>query len=192
MVRYKKTHHDETHKAIVDAASTLLREKGFTETSVTTVMKAVGLTHGGFYAHFEDKTAMLTAAMQEAFLQSPKNFKFLAEMATSQNDVGLIAKHYLSDGKIRDVATGCPAAALISELPRQEAEVKEAFQHGTIETMRELARAPGLSQDSWAALSMLVGGLTLMRAMPDEKTISTIRNQIMDALRKLATEEQQE
>jgi TetR/AcrR family transcriptional regulator, transcriptional repressor for nem operon len=192
MVRYKKNHHDQTHKAIVDAASTLLREKGFTETSVTIVMKAVGLTHGGFYAHFDDKTAMLTAAMQEAFLQSPKNFKSLAEMATSQNDVGLIAKHYLSDSKVQNVASGCPAAALISELPRQEVEVKEAFQQGTIETMLELAKAPGLSKDSWAALSMLIGGLTLMRALPDPMTSTTIRTQIMDALRKLATEEQQE
>jgi TetR/AcrR family transcriptional regulator, transcriptional repressor for nem operon len=190
MVRYKDTHHDQTHKAIVDAASTLLREKGFTETSVATVMKAVGLTHGGFYAHFEDKTAMLTAAMQEAFQQSPKNFKFLAEMAATQNDAGVIAKHYLSEGKVKDVASGCPAAALISELPRQESAVQEAFQQGTIETMIELAKAPGLTNDSWAALSMLVGGLNLMRAMPDEKTNTIIRGQIIDALRKLSQRDQ--
>jgi TetR/AcrR family transcriptional regulator, transcriptional repressor for nem operon len=184
MVRYDKTHHTQTHKSIIDAASKLLREKGFTETSVGTVMKAVGLTHGGFYAHFDDKTAMLVAAMTEAFVESPKNFKFLSAMANGSGDVGVIAQHYLSDARVKDVA-------LVSELPRQEEPVKGAFQFGTAETMRALAEAPGLSEDNdaWAALSMLVGGLTLMRAFPDTKTNETIRNQIIDGLRKLAKPE---
>jgi TetR/AcrR family transcriptional regulator, transcriptional repressor for nem operon len=188
LVRYDKTHHRETHKAIVSAASTVLREKGFTETSVATVMKAVGLTHGGFYAHFEDKTAMLAAAMAEAFQQSPVNFAGLAKLATTTGDVGVIAKHYLSDGRVKDVATGCPAAALASELPRQEAGVRQAFQNGTTETLQALAQAPGLSEqdNAWAALSMLVGGLMLMRAMPDQNINADIRTQIGDALRTLA------
>jgi TetR/AcrR family transcriptional regulator, transcriptional repressor for nem operon len=191
MVRYDKSHHAETHKSIVNAASALLREKGFTETSVGTVMKSVGLTHGGFYAHFEDKTAMLVAAITEAFVESPKNFKLLSNIATTSGDVGVIAKHYLAVSRVKDVATGCPAAALVSELPRQEEPVKDAFQFGTAETMRALADAPGLSENStaWAALSMLVGGLTLMRAFPNAKTNDTIRNQIIDGLRKLAKPE---
>jgi TetR/AcrR family transcriptional regulator, transcriptional repressor for nem operon len=191
LVRYDKTHHGETHKAIVTAASTLLREKGFTETSVGTVMKAVGLTHGGFYAHFEDKTAMLAAATAEAFQQSPINFTGLAKMATASGDVGVIAKHYLSEGRVKDVASGCPAAALASELPRQEVDVRLAFQNGTTETLEALAQAPGLSEqeNAWAALSMLVGGLMLMRAMPDAKTNADIRSQISDALRTLAAEQ---
>jgi TetR/AcrR family transcriptional regulator, transcriptional repressor for nem operon len=190
LVRYDKDHHGETHKAIVTAASTLLREKGFTETSVGTVMKAVGLTHGGFYAHFEDKTAMLTAAMTEAFQQSPRNFAGLAKLATTTGDVGLIAKHYLSDGRVKDVASGCPAAALASELPRQESDVRLAFQKGTTETLAAIAQTPGLSEqdNAWAALSMLIGGLMLMRAMPDAKTNADIRDQVSNALRTLAAE----
>jgi TetR/AcrR family transcriptional regulator, transcriptional repressor for nem operon len=191
LVRYDKNHHRQTHNAIVAAASTLLREKGFAETSVGTVMKSVGLTHGGFYAHFEDKTAMLTAAMQEAFQQSPLNFAGLAQMATASGDAGVIAKHYLSDGRVKDVASGCPAAALVGELPRQEAEVQKAFQNGTYETLKALAQTPGLSeqQNAWAALSMLMGGLMLMRALPDTKTNTEIRTQISTALRQLAKEQ---
>jgi TetR/AcrR family transcriptional regulator, transcriptional repressor for nem operon len=191
MVRYDKDHHTQTHSAIVDAASKLLREKGFTETSVGTVMKAVGLTHGGFYAHFEDKTAMLCAAMEEAFVQSPKNFKAMADMASAAGDAGLVAKYYLSEARVKNVASGCPAAALVSELPRQDHAVQKAFQAGTIETMEALAGAPGLSSapdgSAWAALSMLVGGLTLMRACPDAKTNNIIRTQIIEALRTLST-----
>jgi hypothetical protein len=111
-------------------------------------------------------------------------------MAKAKNDAGLIAKHYLADGLVRDVASGCPAAALVSEVPRQELAVQHAFQTGTIATMEALAEAPGLAEESWAALSMLVGGLTLMRAIPDEKTNKTIRNQITKAIRKLSTQDE--
>jgi TetR/AcrR family transcriptional regulator, transcriptional repressor for nem operon len=185
MVRYGKSHHSQTHKTIVDAASKLLRENGFVETSVGTVMKAAGLTHGGFYAHFEDKTEMLAAATQEAFVQSPKNFEGLAKLAEKTGDVGVIAKYYLAEGRVQDVATGCPAAALISEMPRQEEAVQRAFQLGTEETLLALAEAPGLSKDknAWAALSMLIGGLTVMRAFPHAETNEAIREQIMAALR---------
>ena len=190
MVRYKNDHSAKTREMIIDAAGKLLREKGFAETSVGTVMKAVGLTHGGFYAHFADKTAMLSAAVDEAFVQSPKNFAMLAKMATAQNDTGLIARYYLSDGKVADVATGCPAAALASEIPRQELPVIERFEAGSIETVAALANAPGLSnQDqpfAWAAMSMLIGGLELMRATNDQNQREAIREEIIAALRNLS------
>ncbi|MGL4636995.1 MAG: TetR/AcrR family transcriptional regulator [Beijerinckiaceae bacterium] len=189
MVRYDSGHRERTRTAIIDAASLLMRENGFTEASVGNVMKAVGLTHGGFYAHFPDKTAMLKAAMERAFVQSPKNFSALAGMAKASGDVGVIAKHYLSDSRVADPATGCPAAALVSEIHRQEMPLQAVFQVGSVQTMLALAEAPGLSNDdqefAWAALSMLVGGLSMMRAMPDETMKITIREQIIQALRKL-------
>jgi TetR/AcrR family transcriptional regulator, transcriptional repressor for nem operon len=190
MVRYQKDHHSRTQAAIIDAASQLLRDRGFTDTSVGNVMKAVGLTHGGFYAHFADKTAMLAAATKEAFVESPKNFAFLASMATKTGDAGIIAKHYLADSRVDAVASGCPAAALVSEMHRQDATVRDAFQDGAEETMQALSALPGLSAEegafAWAVLSMLVGGLSMMRAIPDATVRETIRDQIIAALRVLA------
>jgi TetR/AcrR family transcriptional regulator, transcriptional repressor for nem operon len=190
MVRYKQDHRDRTQAAIIDAASEMLRERGFTETSVGNVMKAVGLTHGGFYAHFADKTAMLAAAMSEAFVESPKNFAFLADLANRQGDVGLIARHYLAESRVDAVASGCPAAALVSEVHRQDGSVRDAFHDGAERTMQALAGAPGLARDgaglSWAALSMLVGSLSMMRAIPDPAVRDAIRDQAMAAMRKLA------
>jgi TetR/AcrR family transcriptional regulator, transcriptional repressor for nem operon len=190
MVRYKEDHHGKTHAAIIDAASTLLRERGFTETSVGTVMKAVGLTHGGFYAHFADKTAMLGAATEKAFVESPKNFAALASMAHAQADTGVIARHYLADHRVMDIASGCPAAALMSEMHRQDDAVRHAFQQGAEATMLALSEAPGLTDAdhprAWAALAMLFGGLSMMRAIPDAAVSEAIRAQIIDALRALA------
>jgi TetR/AcrR family transcriptional regulator, transcriptional repressor for nem operon len=195
MVRYEKGHRERTQQAIVEAASRLMRERGFTEASVGNVMKAVGLTHGGFYAHFPDKTAMLAAAVDKSFVESPKNFTALAGMATATGDVGVIARYYLAEHRIADIASGCPAAALVSEVHRQDAAVRSRFCTGAEETRRALASAPGLStaddDHSWAALAMLVGSLALMRAMLDAGLNETIREQAIDGLRKLAAPQRQ-
>jgi TetR/AcrR family transcriptional regulator, transcriptional repressor for nem operon len=190
MVRYQQDHRGKTHEAIVVAASTMLRERGFTDTSVANVMKAVGLTHGGFYAHFADKTAMLAAATTQAFVESPKNFSALAEMARTSGDLGLVAQHYLAKGRVAELGSGCPAAALMSEMHRQDDSVREAFQDGATATKNALGAAPGLDDPgndrSWAVLAMLFGGLSLMRAIPDTAVSDVIRAQIIHALRDLA------
>jgi TetR/AcrR family transcriptional regulator, transcriptional repressor for nem operon len=206
LVRYKSGHHDATHTAIVTAASKLLREQGFTATSVATVMGAVGLTPGGFYAHFASKTALLEAAVAEAFVESPQNFSVLARIATEKGDAGFVAEKYLADARVASIATGCPAAALVSELHRQPASVQAAFQAGARATALELAKAPGLQPRSdlgpnlatsaevaavadpaaWAALALLMGALGLMRATPDPAVREAIRQQTVAALRTLS------
>jgi AcrR family transcriptional regulator len=190
MVRYREGHAGRTKREIVDAASRLMRDRGYAEASVGVVMKAVGLTHGGFYAHFPDKTALLATAVEEAFVDSPRNFAFLADLARQTGDIGLIARHYLADQRVANVDTGCPAAALLSETPRQHDAVRVAFQSGVEATMRALATAPGMSKEeggtSYAALSMLIGGLALMRAVPDPALAAAVRDQIIAGIRMLA------
>jgi TetR/AcrR family transcriptional regulator, transcriptional repressor for nem operon len=190
MVRYREGHRERTRAEIIGAASRLMRDRGFDEATVGAVMKQVGLTHGGFYAHFPDKAAMLAAAMEAAFAESPGNFAALARLAQSGGDTGVIAKHYLADQRVANLATGCPAAALMSETPRQEAPIRAAFQAGSEATVRALSAAPGLSEGergtAWAAYAMLIGGLTLMRAVPDAALAAQIREQIIAALRRLA------
>ena len=191
MARYKGDHWDKTHAAIIDAAGRMLRERGFDDTSVVEVMKAVGLTHGGFYAHFDDKTAMLVAALDHAFVESPTNFAVLAKMANAKSDTGFIAEKYLTDARVTNPATGCPAAALVSELPRQPEAVQIAFEKGARATAAAIANTSGLapvdrSGEAWSALSLLVGALTLMRAMPDEALRETVRRQAVEAMRKLS------
>jgi TetR/AcrR family transcriptional regulator, transcriptional repressor for nem operon len=154
-------------------------------------MKSVGLTHGGFYAHFDDKTAMLVAALDHAFVESPQNFATLAKMANAKGDAGFIAEKYLADTRVATPATGCPAAALVSELPRQPEAVQNAFEKGARATATAISSASGLtpadrSGEAWAALSLLVGALTLMRAMPDGAVRETVRQQAVDAMRKLS------
>jgi TetR/AcrR family transcriptional regulator, transcriptional repressor for nem operon len=190
MVRYSSEHREQTREAIVAAASTMLRERGFTGTGVADVMKAVGLTHGGFYAHFPDKGALLIAALERAFVDSPRNFAMLASLAKSSADAGLIAEKYLSDARVESVATACPAAALASEMHRQPENVQRAFQTGAETTARVVATVDGLAppegDEAWAPLALLMGALSLMRAVPDSEVRGAIRAQVAEALRTLA------
>lgn len=190
MARYKSGHHDATHAAILAKASEMIRERGLDGASVVEVMKAAGLTHGGFYAHFDDKTALLTEAMAEAIKPSAPRFAMLTGLATEKGDLGLIAQRYLSDDRVKDVAGGCAAAALSSELRRAPAPVREAFLKGAQATadvlepsFPEVPTASG--QGAWAIYAMLVGALALIRAVPDEATRALIREQTVAALRRL-------
>ncbi len=86
MVRYGPEHHDQTHAAILAAAADMLREQGFEGVSVGSVMKAVGLTHGGFYAHFSNKADLLLAAMEKALIPTVDRFERWTKAAEASGD----------------------------------------------------------------------------------------------------------
>jgi TetR/AcrR family transcriptional regulator, transcriptional repressor for nem operon len=190
MARYSNAHREKTHTAIVEAASKMLRERGFDDTSVVEVMKAVGLTHGGFYAHFEDKTAMLVAALERAFVQSPKNFAILSDMARAKDDAGIIAAKYLSNRQVDDVADGCPGASLMSEVARQPEAIRVGFASGLSKSARALspvspATGEEATSENWSTLALLMGALALIRAIPDPEMREAIRKQAIAATRTL-------
>src|SRR5262249_34851834 len=68
-MRMSQDEKDKSHGRIVASASRLLRERGLAGASVDDVMKAAGMTHGGFYKHFDNKEALVEAAMDAAFAE---------------------------------------------------------------------------------------------------------------------------
>jgi TetR/AcrR family transcriptional regulator, transcriptional repressor for nem operon len=185
MARYTAEHHDQSHAAILQAASELIREHGFDGASVGAVMKAVGLTHGGFYAHFADKADMLTAAMTQALVPTVERFDRWTAQAEAAGDAAVVAQTYLSDHHIGHPGQGCAAAALVSEVARQGEPLRTAFAQGARASATILARVfPG--DVAWGVLAIMSGALALMRAVPDEAMRGMIRARVMRDLRKLA------
>lgn len=185
MARYTAEHHDQTHAAILAAAAELIRAQGFDGTSVGAVMKAVGLTHGGFYAHFADKADLLAAAMEQALIPTVERFDRWTAAAEAAGDPAQFAHTYLSDQHVSHPGEGCVAAALISEVGRQPIPVREAFATGATAVAESLARVyPGPA--AWGVFAMMFGALALMRAVPDEAMRSEIRARVLEDLRKLA------
>src|SRR5437667_8579186 len=89
-------------------------------------MKKVGLTHGGFYAHFASREAMLAEAADRAGAESVATLTRVAAAAPPQEALRSMIRAYLSKEHVEDAETGCPVAALGSETPRQASRVHRA------------------------------------------------------------------
>src|SRR5271154_4013919 len=112
-----------THERIVEAAARAIRRSGYDGTSVADIMKEAGLTHGGFYAHFPSREAMLAEAADRAGAETVAVSTRVAAAARPQQALQALVRAYLSDEHVNNVETGCPIAALGSEMPRQAPEV---------------------------------------------------------------------
>lgn len=191
MTRYAKDHHAKTHEAIINAASALIRTKGIDESSVVDVMKSIGLTHGGFYAHFPDKPALMKAAVERAVGETPKVMARLVNIAKSRQDTGYVAEGYLADLRVEEVSGGCAAAGFASELHRQPEEIKATFLKGATAAAAELGTcfsgAGAANPDhAWGAYAMLFGALILMRTTQDAGLRNEMRQCVAANLEKLA------
>src|SRR5256714_14977429 len=115
-----------THERIVAAAARATRRTGYDGTGVAEIMKEVGLTHGGFYAHFASREAMLAEAADRAGAESVATLTRVAAAAPPQEALRSLMRAYLSKEHVEDAESGCPVAALGSETPRQASRVRRA------------------------------------------------------------------
>jgi TetR/AcrR family transcriptional regulator, transcriptional repressor for nem operon len=159
-----------SHERIIEAASVDLRRSGFQGVNVAAVMKTAGLTHGGFYAHFDSRDALLSEAMVRASEHASKAIKAQVE---SLEDAGMspfraFVEAYLSAAHVEGCESGCPVAALCGAMPLQAAEVVETSRHA-IGNLRRLV-LQFLPHDvprdtAWSITSMLIGAVQLARAL---------------------------
>lgn len=183
MARYQGNHKAETREAIVKKAAGMIRTNGLDNTGVAPVMNAVGLTHGGFYAHFKGKEALLEAAMEHAIAPSKMRLGMLVKLAAEAHDPGLVPEKYLAAPRTADIENGCAAAALSSELHRAPMAVRAAFQEGAATSANALSRING--GEGWALYAMLVGALSIIRAIPDTVVQQEIREDVARVFRQL-------
>src|SRR5476649_2479162 len=106
-MRYSKEHKTETHARIVKNASVLLREKGADGIGVAALMKEAGLTHGGFYAHFESRDALIAEAFAHAMDQTTHKWRKRAESAADGERLAAIVNGYLTLTHRDNVGNGC-------------------------------------------------------------------------------------
>lgn len=166
-----------THDKIVKTAARAIRRGGFHGVGVADIMKEAGLTHGGFYAHFGSRNALLVEAADAASAQSAASLNKAAQEAGPQDAMQAILDMYLGDAHVAATERGCPVAALGSEMARQAPEVRAAATHG-IENMADLLASylpPDQKQASFGAMSCMLGALVLARAVDDPALSAAIR-----------------
>ena len=117
-----------THERIVDVAARELRRSGYHGVGVADVMAQTGLTHGGFYAHFESRDVLLAEAVERAGRDSGAAMaaRVHAGVAGGASAFRALVEHYLSDAHLAGIERGCAVAALASEMPRQPAALRKA------------------------------------------------------------------
>ena len=166
---------EATHERIVEVASRAIRRSGYDGTGVADIMKEAGLTHGGFYAHFASRDALLAEAGDRAGSDSVALASRLAAAAPPGQSVQAIMKAYLSPEHIAAVETGCPVSALACEMPRQAPEVRHSATMHIKEMIDLLARQmpdwgdARAHEEAMALLCALIGTTMLARAVDDPR-----------------------
>ena len=126
-MRYSKEHKQETHAKIVKKAAVLLREKGAHGIGVADLMKEAGLTHGGFYAHFESREALVIEAFAYAMDRSTERWRKIAEQTPPDKRLATIIQTYLTPVHRDDPGHGCAVPALGGEIARESPKTRKAF-----------------------------------------------------------------
>ena len=126
-MRYSRRHKVETHNRLLKKAAEEFRRNGVQGTGIAPLMGQLGLTHGGFYAHFDSKNELIAQATGPMFEDGLVGQMFAAaEAAPKDKSVRAIVDYYLSP-QHRDSPEGCALAGLAGEMARQPKAVRNAY-----------------------------------------------------------------
>jgi len=168
-MRVSREEKSKSHERIVECAAQLLRQRGVENASVADIMKEAGLTHGGFYRHFEGKDDLIAAALANAFDELLRPVEERIEKGGAAEAVASYRKNYLSDVHVERPEIGCPAAALAGDIARGGEPLKRAFGAGVDRMIEALAAGrPGPEdrrrRQAARDCAMLVGAIVIARA----------------------------
>jgi TetR/AcrR family transcriptional repressor of nem operon len=168
-MRYSREHKLETHARIVRKASVRLREKGAHGVGVADLMKEAGLTHGGFYAHFDSREALVIEAFAHAMDRSTERWRKLAEATPPEKRLAAIVDSYLTTVHRDDPGHGCAVPTLGAEIARESPKTRKAFAAKLAQMIEMLAdQIPEVPpktarKQAMAAVATMMGTLVLSR-----------------------------
>jgi len=175
----ESTKKQQTHKRILDAASQGFRRYGYSGVGVDGIAKAAGVTSGAFYSHLGSKdkafSAALDAGLNEVIEAIPK-----IQREAERSWVKAFVDYYLGPAHRKDLACGCAMTTLSPEVVRAGPELHAAYETKMNEIVELVANGfEGGSQNerlarAWAMIGVLIGGLTMVRAMQTEETAEKI------------------
>lgn len=163
----------ENKRRILDVASRLFRDKGFEAVSVSEIMKAVGLTHGGFYGHFSSKDDLVAQTLAHA----------LAADSFADGTFSDFVRAYLAPRHRDNPGNGCPTAGLSAAIRHQSPAAKAAMTGGLHAQINRLVDAlpdehgPGKRRTAIGSWAAMVGAVILARAVDDPELADEVLEQ---------------
>ena len=175
---YSAEHTERTRRRIIEAAGRLFRRHGFAGAKIDEIMAEADLTRGGFYAHFDSKSDLFAAVMQDE-LEFTRQLRLAVERDPEAGAEEAIA-YYLDPANRRKIARGCTVVSNAADLARAGAATRKRFARSFDDLVAEFAAiARGRSNEEQrarglAALSTCVGAVVLARALQGEDRIEEL------------------
>lgn len=183
---YSAEHKQKTRAHIVETARKLFNQKGFERVSIDVIMKEAGLTRGGFYNHFPSKAALYAEAVDSFLMGRGAQWREEAGVhsaaCTSEAARNMVIS-YLSDEHLGDIEGQCPMIALPSDIARASPEIRAAYQRLLTAMTGLFEAAMDKKESRQQALSMsalLIGGMVIARALPENAMAREVRQAAMD------------
>jgi len=187
-MRKSKQEAARTRERIVTAAAARFRQHGIVATGLSDLMAAAGLTHGGFYRHFESKDQLVTEASAAALTALLDDLASVAAGKRGRTGLKAVATKYLSTEHRDHPDEGCPLAALGSELARANAKTRKAATAGFLRLVDIIASQFDQAQPAEAkkrgivAAATMIGALTMSRIVTDEAISKALLRNTEEAL----------
>jgi TetR/AcrR family transcriptional repressor of nem operon len=188
---HSKAKKAESHDRVVRVAAARFRETGVDGIGVADLMRDAGLTHGGFYGHFASRDELVAEAIERELHDGAQAMDAVANSNLSRSS--LLAKLvdvYLSAAHRDGLATSCAVTTLAGDVSRSnDNRVRSAYAR-QVETYLELLarliagdKRRARRMKAIAALSTLVGAVSMARAVNDEKLSREILKSAADELK---------
>ncbi|KAB0498488.1 TetR/AcrR family transcriptional regulator [Pseudomonas moorei] len=177
-MRYSQDHKAQTHQRIIKEASVRFRRDGIGATGLQPLMKALGLTHGGFYSHFKSKDELVEKALQAA---GDEVDVVCAELFAQDRPLEAFIDAYLSQWHQTSPHEGCPLPTMSSELGMrgQPSPTSDAVLNARLRQIQDTLESDDAAERSIVIMSTLVGALLLARSVENAE----LARQILDVTR---------
>ena len=189
MARYGKEHKEATRRRIVETAGRRLKRDGIDGSGVATLMTDAGLTNGAFYKHFASKEELVATVVGAQLQRQSERFSALPP---GRAGLEAFVRDYLSSEHRDHPEEGCPSAALLDEIRRCGDATKQAYTHGVLAGVDDIAARLAPDDPASARLKALglfaamVGTLQLSRALADGQLADEVLDQGVENVLALA------
>ncbi len=188
-MRYDEAHKQKTREKVLQAAARAIRAEGPERVGVAGIMAKAGLTHGGFYAHFESKDDLVAEAIEQMFVEGREHFASVVTGKPPAKALGDYLDFYLSKPHRDAPDAGCAMPTLCTDLPRLSDRAKAAFGNGyagliawIAKQLKDLGHADAKGA-ACSVVSEMVGTVALARCIPDKERSDALLESSRKAIR---------
>ncbi|NWE75332.1 MULTISPECIES: TetR/AcrR family transcriptional regulator [Pseudomonas] len=181
-MRYSQDHKAQTHQRIIKEASVRFRRDGIGATGLQPLMKALNLTHGGFYAHFKSKDELVEKALQAAAAELDVHCEMLF---SQERPLEAFIDSYLSEWHQTSPDQGCPLTTMSSEmgLRGQNSRTTDEVLNARLKQVETALGNPNAGEQSLVLMSTLVGALVLARSVESAELATRILDVVRGSLK---------